>query len=213
MRIAWIMRVKRQTGVFLQGAWCSWDRVALLEGKGLLIAAWLACVACQQQRPVVQQQQRPVVTEETYRAFKMLQAATASASGVTKPTYDEHLQRIGGELAIAADLAVDSSEIVAVRRYTLALLKYQDAGIVWSEKIKNDGTEIGRRAGAIPRNHFAVRTNAQASAILSHYGFTARRVNEYWTIAPDTSIWALWQQASSDVTAANALVVPLLRRR
>lgn len=183
-----------------------------LEGRGLLIAACLACVACQQQRQVLPEgtQQRPVLAEGTYRAFKMLQGATAV--GVTKPRYDELLQRISGELAILASLAVDSSDTVTLRRYTEALQKHKVAGTLWSEKIENVGETTSMwRYGSIPTNHFVIRTEGEALRILRHYGLTPRRLNEYWTSMPETSISALWQQASTDIAAADALVVPLLR--
>ena len=147
---------------------------------------------------------RPV-SEATYRAFKGLEGAIGI--GVSKLAYDEHLRSAAAELLILADLSADTEDSLALRHYGEALLKYKDAGTLWTEQI-DDGRYDWIPEGRIYNTH----TDIAARYSLETQSHKMRYSGTTFTTVAATSIQIIWERAGVDSDSAHNVVVNQLRR-
>ena len=162
----------------------------------LFLAALAACNTTSQ----------PVRSEAAYRAMKGLKAATEI--GVTKPVYDELMQKAATELLALKDVANGGADSAALIHYSAAMMTYSDAGATWSEKI-----DAGRY-DFIPQGR--VFLEGKTLDISQRYKFPstqhAYKGKNFLTMS-DSVIQVMWSTAAREAAKGDSAVVPRLRAR
>jgi hypothetical protein len=149
---------------------------------------------------------QPVRSEAAYRAMKGLKAATEI--GVTKPVYDELMQKAAAELLALKDLVNGGADSAALIHYSAAMMTYPDAGATWGEKI-----DAGRY-DFIPAGR--VFLEGKTMEISQRYKFPSTehsyKSKNFLTMS-DSVIQVMWSLAAREAAKGDSAVVPRLRAR
>jgi len=137
-----------------------------------------------------------------YRAIKMMEGAIGV--GVSYARYGELLQDASGELLIAQQRATSASERAAVARYSRALSHYNDAYVLWTEKVDD------AKYSFIPEGKILV-SGKVATVVKQQWLQTEERriATSTFSFVSEDALQLLWSRAGQETARADSLYLTL----